>query len=478
MPCTSSTLVAPTVVEDAAGALLLAQAVNCSGGDFDVSWVGSVTVAETIRVSDGTVLSVEGTAHGNSSFVDGAGEVSLFYADGGTLRLSDLSLVDGVGENGAAIHVVDSELTLERCTFSGNNASSSGGAVYSADSKLTLDHCTFSENTAVDGGAILAYTSSSFITTGSSDVALNRCMFSNNHATRPEEATSTSLTGRGGAICATEVVLTSNSSQFSGNTGNRGGAIWTYGSQFSSDNCTFSDNYATDNGGVIDADELIWTSDSCTFSNNECGGVGGAIRGVLLALHLSSRSVFRANRAGSYGGAISIEAGFNISVQGDAAFEDNFAAGNGGGVSAIDSELHVLAGGSATFTNNRANSSGGGISLVASSVFVDGQLSLTGNSAGSGGGMYVTASSGLEIGGILFSSNHADTAGGAMSCLSLGEDLDRAIVSSCLFYDNGADDGGAVFIAGGFVDIIGSNFDGNVAGKNQTCLVQKRFHLR
>lgn len=183
--------------------------------------------------------------------------------------------------------------------------------------------------------------------------------------------------------------------------------------------------------------------------------------------------MFRANRAGSYGGAISIEAGFNITVQGDAVFEDNFAAGDGGGVSVIASELKVLAGGSAASTSNRANISGGGISLVASFISVEGQMSFTGNSAGSGGGMYAAASSRFEVEGILFSSNYADTTGGAMSFLSMGELFGEVTVPSCLFHDNGAGDdaGGAVFIAGGFVDTIGCDFDGNFAGGNQTLIV-------
>ncbi|CAN0030927.1 unnamed protein product [Scytosiphon promiscuus] len=465
VPCTSSTLVAPTVVNDTAGALLLAQAINCSGGVFDVSWVGSVTVEETIHVSDGTVLSVEGATDGGSPFVKGAGEVSLFSANGGTLQLSGLSLVDGVGEDGGAIYVIDSELTLERCTFSGNNASSSGGAVYSFDSKITLDDCTFTGNTAVDGGALLAFASDLLDTTDTFDVALSSCTFSDNHANRLEDATST--TGRGGAVYASGLMLTSESSQFSGNHGGHGGAIWTYGSELFSENCTFSDNYALESGGVINADELLWTSDSCTFSNNECGGSGGAIRGILLNVNFSGSSVFRANRAGSYGGAISIEAGFDVTVQGDAVFEDNFAAGDGGGMSVIASELKILADGSASFTKNRADNGGGGVSLVASSIFVGGEISFTGNSAGSGGGMHATTSSGLEIEGALFSSNYADTTGGAISFFSVGESSESAIVPSCLFYDNGAGDaGGAVSIAGGFVDTIGCDFDGNFAGRS------------
>ncbi|CAN0299763.1 unnamed protein product, partial [Pylaiella littoralis] len=433
VPCTSSTLVAPTVVNDAAGALLLAQAVNCSEGVFDVSWVGSVTVEETIRVSDGTVLSVVGMPDDGSPSVNGAGEVSLFHVSGGTLSLSDLSLIDGFGEKGGAIYAEDSVLTSEGCTFSGNGVGSSGGAVYSDHSNMTFDHCVFSGNTAIDGGAISAFASRWDGTADSSVVALNSCTFSDNQVDVVEGEEF--MSGRGGAISATSLVMTSDSSEFLSNNGRSGGAIWMYGSEFSTVNNTFSDNHATLDGGVIHADELNWTSDSCTLSNNECGGAGGRFTGV-------------------------------ITVPGSAVFEENYATLNGGGVSLIDSELQVLTGGSVVFTNNRADGAGGGVSLTVSLISVEGQMTFTENSAGSGGGMYVTGNSGLQIDGILFSANSANTTGGAISFLSVGQSIDIATVSSCSFHDNGAvDAGGAVFIAGGFVDAVGCDFDGNFADR-------------
>ncbi|CAN0218885.1 unnamed protein product [Ectocarpus sp. 4 AP-2014] len=465
VPCTSSTLIAPTVVNDAAGALLLAQAVNCSGGVFNVSWVGSVTVEETIRVSDGTVLSVVGMPDDGSPSVDGAGEVSLFHVSGGTLWLSGLSLINGFGDEGGAIYAEDSVLTSEGCTFSGNSVGSSGGAVYSDHSKLTFDHCMFSGNTAIDGGALLAFASRWDVTVDSFVVALNSCTFSDNRVDVVEGEES--ISGRGGAIYASSLVMTSESSEFLGNNGGSGGAIWTYGSEFSIENCTFSNNHAVLDGGVIHADELDWTSDSCTFLNNESGGAGGAIHGVVfLNMSLSGSSMFRANRAGTVGGVISVPGGSSvITVPGDAVFEDNYATEDGGGVSLTSScMLQVLTGGSVVFENNRADGAGGGISLDLSLISVEGQMTLTENSAGSGGGMYVTGVSGLAIEGVLFSANSANTTGGAISFLSAGQFDSQTTVSNCSFHDNGAGDaGGAVFIAGGFVNAVGCDFDGNFA---------------
>ena len=94
MPCNSSQLVVPPIVEDTEGANQLAEAVNCSGGSFDVEWVGSVKLETAIRVLDGTTLSVTGAFDG-SSRIDGFNETSLFDVIGGNLHLSKLTMVNG-----------------------------------------------------------------------------------------------------------------------------------------------------------------------------------------------------------------------------------------------------------------------------------------------------------------------------------------------------------------------------------------------
>lgn len=454
--CDSSTLVAPLVVEDTAGALQLAQAINCSGGIFEVSWVGSVTVEETIRVFDGTDLSVVGTPDG-LSFVDGGGEVSLFHVSSGTLRLSGLSLVDGIGEEGGAINAIDSVLTAENCTFSNNAVVVRGGAIVAINSNMTAEYCTFSGNTADwSGGAIYAW---GWNMTTNSVVDVVGSVFTGNSAKF------------GGGVHALELRLIFDASEFSGNYANVGGAIYMADtSELLSDNCTFSNNSAVGSGGAVYVSAVVLTLESCTFSENKCGLRGGAVVAQYSSVVFAGRSVLKANQAGGDGGAVSITSvtgtSFNITFSGNAVVEDNQATGDGGGVCAVIAGLNVLAGGSLQFIGNGAEGSGGGISLVSTTISVDGQASFTRNSAGSGGGMHAEASPELQIEGISFLWNSAETTGGAMSVLSVGETEYPAIVAGCSFHENEAGDaGGAVFIAGGFVSTIGCDFDGNSAGR-------------
>lgn len=69
-------------------------------------------------------------------------------------------------------------------------------------------------------------------------------------------------------------------------------------------------------------------------------------------------------------------------------------------------------------------------------------------------------------------SNYALVGGGAIMTLSAGmvrvkttEEADPAIIANCSFSNNSAaDTGGALFIGGGCVDVVGSRFRNNTAG--------------
>lgn len=106
----------------------LAEALLCSGGQFEASWVGEVLVSRTVRVSNGTSLRISGTSSGGS-IVDGGGLYQLFHVSGGsTLELKGLSLVNGFSdEGGAAVAVSDaSSLEVSGCSFDGNRAGAGG----------------------------------------------------------------------------------------------------------------------------------------------------------------------------------------------------------------------------------------------------------------------------------------------------------------------------------------------------------------
>lgn len=156
--CTSSSEPsAPSVVTGTAGALQLAQAVNCSGGTFSVAWVGSATVEEAIHVREGTSLNVTAWS-GDLAVADGTSEAALFRVDeGGTLHLSDLTLTNGRAENGGgAVLAVNTTVTLNSCTFL-DNAADFGGGLLLFGSELVADDVNFVGNSAgLHGGAMYA----------------------------------------------------------------------------------------------------------------------------------------------------------------------------------------------------------------------------------------------------------------------------------------------------------------------------------
>ena len=119
----SRNVVIPSVVDDTAGALQLAEAMGCvDNGSHTVEWVGSVMLETPIVVNGATSLIVTGAEDG-SSWVDGASEQSLFTVrHGGTLSLSGLNLIRGNNYSGGAIYSHTSSIRVTNCSFSGNSA--------------------------------------------------------------------------------------------------------------------------------------------------------------------------------------------------------------------------------------------------------------------------------------------------------------------------------------------------------------------
>lgn len=62
------------VVSSNAEALDLSEALLCSGGQFEVAWVGNVRITSTIAVSNGTSLRITGSSFGAQGVVDGGGD--------------------------------------------------------------------------------------------------------------------------------------------------------------------------------------------------------------------------------------------------------------------------------------------------------------------------------------------------------------------------------------------------------------------
>lgn len=378
-PCVSSGATVPLVVEDTASALALAQAITCSnGGSFEVEWIGSVIVNQTIPVSGGTTLDIAGAADG-SSVLDGGDQHVLFRAyDYGTLRLSGVTLananyINGSVKGGGAIEAVDSVVTSKNCVFS-NNVGYNGGGLYLLNSSFESSDTSFANNTAFGGGGAI------FADVKSQVNVVGGVTFSGNTAY-----------GLGGAVFVhNSSVSVSGEVIFTSNVGNTGGAMW------------------------------IGTASSAQFLSR-------------------SRADFFSNSAIDSGGAILLSGDGAITLAGEIVLAFNTAY-TGGAVGMLEGTSAIIVG-NVTMSQNTAVSSGGA--------------------------MYCEAPLLLAINDTRFVSNSVINGdGGAIAMLSPGTQATSAVLHNCQFKRNtAAEDGGAMIIGGGFVDIGVSCFEGNSAGK-------------
>lgn len=117
------------IIADEDEALSLASAIGCSDGNFTVTWVGAITVSQTLTIADGTSLTI--TGEGTDSAMDGAGTAGpLLFVEGdsSSLTLRNLEITRGSGTKGGAIYALTSTtVNIINCTFSDNDASGSGG---------------------------------------------------------------------------------------------------------------------------------------------------------------------------------------------------------------------------------------------------------------------------------------------------------------------------------------------------------------
>ncbi len=111
-------------VSDNTQAVDLADALLCSGGQFEVTWVSEVLLTRTIDVPDGTSLKILGSSFGGS-VVDGGAQNQLFNVSGASLlHLQDLSLVNGFSSRGGGAIGLSGSSSLEavNCSFGDNTA--------------------------------------------------------------------------------------------------------------------------------------------------------------------------------------------------------------------------------------------------------------------------------------------------------------------------------------------------------------------
>lgn len=233
--------------------------------------------------------------------------------NGATVNIEQLTFRDGSSEYGGALRVENGTTTITNCTFDSNTVFDYGGAIYvDPGATVLISGSTFTDNTAYDGGAIynnggmLTINRSTFTSNQASGstygggailntenggtVNLADCIFTSNRANgygggaiynryilNVENCTFNSNTARyyGGAIAAARGTNTITGSTFNGNTADSGGAI-AVGSAIT---CTVNgSNFignSANSGGAIYTIRMITANFNRFYNNN--GPQGSAI---------------------------------------------------------------------------------------------------------------------------------------------------------------------------------------------------------
>ncbi|CAM9601541.1 unnamed protein product, partial [Ectocarpus fasciculatus] len=486
------------VVGDSVQALALAEAVNCSGGWFEVEWVGSVVVNKTIYVADGTVLTITGAA-GSNAALDGNSSTRLFTVVDASLHLHGVNMSHGASISGGAIAAGGgSTLTFNKTNFIGNVALGNGGALYVSDGSFVscTDGTTFVENEAgTDGGAM-------FVTDGSA-VSCGGWWLGNTAAARGgavrlqhgssaswSEDTTFAYNTAGGLGGALSLVNFSSVSWDAATGFHYNSAEFIGGGVSASTNCSLSwnaptvfySNSAGLYGGAVyvrDYSNVSWSGESTVFDGNRAGSEGGAVT-IAANTRVSSSgetiSTFAGNSA-PVGGALVVDVGSVASFGGTSLFEGNDALGDpeanvtGWGGAAVVRMATVTWDGAVTFVANTAQY-GGAMFVSDSRISWSEEATLARNNATESGGAIYASSSDVSWSGVkntVFDGNQAAYGGGGMTAIMSTTVSCTEEATSTFSGNSAALGGGLVLLDGSILSFSGhSYFMDNAAVHNFT----------
>ena len=389
------------------------------------------TISESIIQVHGATVSITGLIfqHGGSTSYGGA------LRSNGNLTLTDSVVKDSQASYGGGIFN-DGTMTIVNSSVINNVATVDGGGIYNTtDAVLTINQSQIQENSSegdLGGGGIYNGVNSE-LTINTSQIDSNQTdsdgggIYNDAGATLNIE--SGSMNGnnsveQGGAIFNRGTV-TIDGTEFEGNGGNLGGAIYnTDGGQVTIQQATFSAQNIADNGGALynEAGSEITVEDS-TMINNKALFSGGAIAN--LGEITLEKSNLQLNEAG-LGGAF-YNAGTMIIREQSNIFNNKALALHGGAFYQNAGSLTVLA---SSMFNNTADDSGGAGFINAGFAYIV-NSTIGGNEANvNGGGLYGNDSANIYLTNVTVNDNDA-TAGAALYKTAAGSiTLVNSIISA------------------------------------------------
>ena len=399
-----------------------------------------------------------------------------------TLNIYGIIFQNGykVGDSGGAISrenetAFGNILNIYNCTFENNKAGKEGGALHIHNTNVTIENSTFINNSASLGGAIYFFESDELI--------IRFCNFTSN---------SVGGTAQGGAINQDKGTLTIENSLFDSNECFTGGALFLDNVDCIISYSNFTNNGIVDdswggaiylvNNGTLKIDNSKFDSnkgeygasiylinsnlaiDSSEFTNNFVDFAGGAIYQEIVSnekfyLNISNSTFY--NNTGNIGGAIYLD-NVNVSIDNNSNFTNNSVNGPnalGGAIYQNDGKLIID---STYFEENSAIGSAGAIYLNGSAYLnISNSSFISNNATGNGGAIVKNSFADLNISNVTFQDNSASD-GGALYVNNVGMYIIYIDISN--FISNKASNsGGAIYQYGNDLNILNSNFTSNSA---------------
>ena len=283
-------------------------------------------------------------------------------------------------------------ITIEASEFDGNNGTY-GGVLHSQNSTIIIKASEFFYSTAAYYGGVL-YVSLCEITIESSEF-------------------DDSFSDHGGVLFAYSCAIRIESSEFDDSFSDRGGVLFAYSCAIRIESSEFNDNNANITGVLYFSNSTI-TIGSSNFSENSSpiGAVIYAIESSIIEYR--NNLLVENNTADRYAVIYLSNSEFRGHDSGNFTFSNNL-----GSLVAFNSK--VTFGGYATFVNNqplkttsRDFQEGGALTLFQSNVFFDGECDLEQNHAENGGAIHSTESKLYVNGDVTITHNTATGNGGGV----------------------------------------------------------------
>lgn len=246
-----------------------------------------------VSVQDDVVI--EGVGGPDRVILDGADRDRLIVIeemeDGDPIsevRVSGLHLTRGYNEgyggalyavSGARLEVSDLRITQSRSDDYG------GGAMFYGHEALSLDGLVVEDNAAVQGGGLFTYAVASLSVDGLTAIA-NRCDvdvagwydYDSQVSAKNVHIERNVSPGWGGGAVFQDSLVSLQGASFLNNEGDRGGGMVTWRSQVVAEEVRFEGNRGRLGAGVLTVyDEADTSLERCTFVDNEAGENGGVL---------------------------------------------------------------------------------------------------------------------------------------------------------------------------------------------------------